>query len=265
MKRLFSLIELLVVIAIVLVLLSLIHPSLRRAIDLAMTTKCMAEIRNWSMMTLLYADDHNGYFMKEGFNDDWSYSWMALLKPYHGDQNVDIFCPVASDLSSSGHGNTNEAWDGPAFGHFTDAKNGDENKGSYGINLWLLKTENNRSWRNTQAEAERWQFHKLNNVNDPSNTPVFADMAWYGAEPHPNIHTEQGMPAPTRDFNLTSALANQFRYVMARTTMDRHQQGINVTLADGSAKNVYLEYLWNFQWTKEDWIFRDEVLIPWLH
>lgn len=261
-RKLISLIELLIVVAVVLILVSILQPGLRKVIDMAITNKCMVEIRSWSQMTMLYTDDHSGYFMEEGFNADWSLSWMRQLAPYHGDTRTNLFCPAAQDLAEKGHGNTFEAWDGPAIGHFTNDRGGGDDQGSYGVNLWIMKTENNRTWRNGTEGGEKWQFHRMNNVDDPSNTPIFADCAWYGAEPHPDINTAQGMPSPTRLWNLESP---NFSYVMSRLTLDRHQQGINVAFVDGSSKNIYLEYLWSLQWVKSEWIFRDEVVIPWLN
>lgn len=58
----FTLVELLVVIAIILILLSLIQPALRRAIDQAKQAVCLNNLRNLGTVLMLYSDDNNGEF-----------------------------------------------------------------------------------------------------------------------------------------------------------------------------------------------------------
>jgi len=55
----FTLIELLVVIAIISLLVSILLPSLTKAKDLAMTVKCMSNLKNTGLAMLMYAGDND--------------------------------------------------------------------------------------------------------------------------------------------------------------------------------------------------------------
>lgn len=59
-KSLFSLVELLIVVAILIVLMSLLQPALRRAIDIAEITVCLNKQRNIGLAFMLFTDDHSG-------------------------------------------------------------------------------------------------------------------------------------------------------------------------------------------------------------
>jgi len=78
--RAFTLIELLVVIAIIALLMSILVPSLRRAKDLALATKCMVNLKYCGNGVLMYAEDNNGYMPIQapgpgGSNPYYPYNW----------------------------------------------------------------------------------------------------------------------------------------------------------------------------------------------
>lgn len=56
----FTLIELLAVVAILLLLLSLLVPTLKRGRDMALDSRCKTNLRQMSSMTFLFAQDHEG-------------------------------------------------------------------------------------------------------------------------------------------------------------------------------------------------------------
>ena len=58
----FTLIELLVVISIIALLISILLPTLRNAREAALTTQCLANMRQISIGTVGYISDYNNYF-----------------------------------------------------------------------------------------------------------------------------------------------------------------------------------------------------------
>lgn len=60
MKKAFTLIELLVVIAIIGVLAALLLPSIQKAKEKSRQTDCMNNLRQFSMLLIMYRDEHDG-------------------------------------------------------------------------------------------------------------------------------------------------------------------------------------------------------------
>jgi len=94
----FTLIELLVVIAIIAILAGMLLPALGRAKQKGQATACINNLRQMTLATKLYADDHGGRypftFQVRG-NNVTRRAWFNFLQPYQQSTNL-LLCPVRS-------------------------------------------------------------------------------------------------------------------------------------------------------------------------
>jgi prepilin-type processing-associated H-X9-DG protein len=69
-KRSFSLVELLVIISILLILISLLQPSLKNALEYGQSIACKSNLQKMGAVTNLYMEDHNDYIPHSHFTSD---------------------------------------------------------------------------------------------------------------------------------------------------------------------------------------------------
>ena len=87
----FTLIELVIVIAIIVLLASILLPSLRQAIKMVECVVCQSQLRDWGVAFSLYASDNDGFFPHtDGLDRDGGPAdqcgWVDLLPPLMGRQ-----------------------------------------------------------------------------------------------------------------------------------------------------------------------------------
>lgn len=103
-KRGFTLIELLVVIAVLALLVSILTPSLREALEYSRLVACRMNMRNLSMACMIYVNDNYDYFVPGAgswlnvvkFADDGRYNWgwpARLVADGSIDQTGMLACP----------------------------------------------------------------------------------------------------------------------------------------------------------------------------
>ena len=129
----FSLIELLVVISIIVVLLSILLPSLTRARAAAASVKCRANLQQIGVGLVLYSNQNHD-FVVPSYNLPWApgastnftgspeqplEGWVSILDreqcviSREKDRNTTFYCPKTVDVEGMAGGQTGEARDNP--------------------------------------------------------------------------------------------------------------------------------------------------------
>ncbi|OHB80220.1 MAG: hypothetical protein A2Z25_08455 [Planctomycetes bacterium RBG_16_55_9] len=91
----FTLIELLVVMAVVALLMAILLPALSGARRVATTTKCLSQMQQIGLATLIYADDYDGYLPRS------SHSAMAYRQKPWGFALCPYLCVCSENIQHS--------------------------------------------------------------------------------------------------------------------------------------------------------------------
>src|SRR5687768_18509608 len=93
----FTLIELLVVIAIIGILSGMLLPAITHAKGTAQRTKCINNLKQIGIATLIYAEDHNGLVQLDAPLQAGKVTWASLIATNQNLKPFDIFvCPTYS-------------------------------------------------------------------------------------------------------------------------------------------------------------------------
>ena len=204
-RRRFTLVELLIVIAIIAILTGLILPALKSSRDRARLAQCVSNIRELTLMHLLYVDSSGGYFCPawDASFDSWESSAnhrgpgiLARLVPDSSASNGRVFeCPSAKSSLS-----INLAW---------TARNA-----GYGMNYQL-------SFADPSAQPPNFRPCRITQVKSPSKLIVLSDTACF-------LAGSDGRPSPTAFlYNPTSGKGGYSDF--------RHSGSCTVSFVDGHA------------------------------
>lgn len=236
--RAFTLIELLAVIAIILLLVSLLAPTLRFAQARARTITCKNNLHQLylGMVGDLQNRGQPGF---RGYQN--GKLWMDDVELNLGRNESVRFCPEALEKSPySFASNCRQYWT------FYD------NKGTYGLNGWLYNPYGGSAGANGGAAYyfgnADWPDGFWGNIGVAgARVPMFADCNWVDAWPF----WDDAVP---KDLNVGIISAERPSY-MGRFCIARHvnntRLGINIVFCDGHADYVDLNALWDLQWSQK--------------
>jgi len=258
-KRGFTLVELLVVISIIVLLMALLLPALSRARKQAQAVVCRSNLRQWGIISSLYASEHDGRLMHRWY--------LVYLREYldddHQEKRTPYLCPAAARCDITGY-----VEDKPCIGGGGIFASWWENipetwlhstevgssflllRSSYGANYYTSAPGEDQPFKKNSdpgrldTRAKHWS---PTNMKKASDIPLLFDcagpgvIAWETDEP----------PTYEGDFTVTPGASmwepphNTMRYAC----MDRHGNGsVNMAFVDGSARRVDLKELWTLKW-----------------
>lgn len=254
----FTLVELLVVIAVIAILAALLLPVLSSAKLRAKQIQCVNNLHEMSLASIMYTHDHNGNMLPYDITGA-GLLWMGRLIDYQAKVDSVRLCPVANETTDVDSnkvvqwGTADKAW-----GWFSTGKV-KLWTGSYCFNGWLYSDLRNRQGVMSPEDYVS-VFSKEFAVQNPVQTPLFADGVWLDAWPRTN-----DMPAADL---YNGYHGGGFGGKIGRMTIPRHvgyvaakaprefdpeqrlPGGVNLACFDGHVESSMLENLWNYYWNR---------------
>ncbi|MBW8041329.1 MAG: prepilin-type N-terminal cleavage/methylation domain-containing protein [Planctomycetes bacterium] len=238
----FTLIELLVVIAIISLLMALLLPALERARNQARSAICMANLRSWGHIWMLYCDDNDGVFCGVGATPGvrWARGeWILPLRDQWETKSDILKCPMAKNT----HPDRASSDIGGPFYTYRMGSGGIGNlreECSYGANCWIFQTDTN-----IQGRPAAWHWGTTINVRSVNNIPVFLDSMWRGGGPGYGIGNNRIEP-PSDNGEWSGYNAEMHHFCI-----DRHNGFINGVFLDWTVRKIGLKELWKLKWHRE--------------
>ena len=176
-NRGFTLIELLVVVAIIAVLLGILLPALSRARKAALTTKCLANMRNMELAHWMYMSESEGRLIDVGLAHGGAHghedvAWINTLQKYYGNKLLH-----RSPVDDSPHWSTDDDGRGVPVPPSSDQFR----RSSYGLNDYLSSVGPGNPF-----------YLKVDEVPQTSSTVHFVIMAFRGpfaGSDHTHVNT----------------------------------------------------------------------------
>jgi prepilin-type N-terminal cleavage/methylation domain-containing protein/prepilin-type processing-associated H-X9-DG protein len=244
----FTLIELLVVMGLIGTLISLLLPVVGKARSAAQATACLSNLRQMGTAWQMYTSESKGRFMDYAWptsgNPDvaWKGYWLGVLDSYKVRGDV-LLCPSAAEPMpfnyNKGFGNFAYAWTGKygAAGSNIRFSAATYRSSSYAYNRYLTP----------DGEFSRYAtITRITGVKATNEVPVFIDAIFFEVKPK-NEEVNPAAPPPNlRGEGLAFDCPDHWKFLIAR-----HGRGVNVCMADGSARWVGLEATYMLKWQKE--------------
>jgi prepilin-type N-terminal cleavage/methylation domain-containing protein/prepilin-type processing-associated H-X9-DG protein len=205
-RRGFTLIELLVVIAIIAILAAILFPVFAQARDKARAASCLSNCRQIGMAFMQYAQDWDEYLPLTTFPLP-SNSWTDQVQPYVKNRGI-YRCP--SDTSTN----------------WPPAPN--PRRASYFLNAWMAGSQIYGNLAAIQAPAS--VIYLAESAND-INRDHFHPFYW-------------GTPPEQVNAFMNNLTWDPARGETRELALRRHQEGFNVTYADGHSKWVRWSRTW---------------------
>lgn len=242
-----TLVELLVVIGLIAVLASLLLPVLGKARAAANASICLANLRQVGSSWTMYLSDSRGRLPEYVWSTPtapslaWQGYWTGVVDRFETKDGV-LVCPTArleSPFTSGtqrGYGTVSHSWSGRSLTSGCGVKfnSSKYRMGSYAYNRYL-----------TVDTTLTDNVDRLALLRDPSQTPAFLDATFADIRPR-NQSAAVPVTAPP---DLTGGSVSAASPEHWRMLIDRHAHAINVCMADGSARRVPLEELYQLRWT----------------
>lgn len=252
----FTLTELLTVVGLIALLMSLFLPVLAKFRSASDAANCLSRLRQMGTAWAMYIADSKGHLPHYVWSNRptpdrvWNAYWPGILEK-QGVRDETILCPAAREPTpaddNNGYGTASAAWTGrySVDGTVIRFSASRYRQGSYGYNRYLTA---GGGFGGAFAGAGGGGASMFSAVRTPSDVPLFIDCVYVDAAPlngSPNSPVE---PPPT----LTGASVRDGSPSHWKFMLARHGRGVNVCLADGSAKWVSLEDTYTLSW-RDNW------------
>jgi prepilin-type N-terminal cleavage/methylation domain-containing protein len=238
----FTLIELLVVIAIIALLMAILMPALRRVKKQAETVGCIANLKEWGLVSAMYAEANDGIFWSGIGNTGYWWPWQLTRELQDWKMNKTWLCPTAQKPIYDENGVMLDSFNiFNAWGIFKGTQGGISSNpngvaGSYSINGYVLSIPMTATFEGGVSAKDGWRSANSGGV---SNVPLFLDALRFDLWP---LDT-QG-PA---DYEFAAWTANN----MGRCCINRHDGYVGCVFLDYSARKIGLKELWTLKWHKK--------------
>ena len=279
----FTLVELLVVIGIIAILVAILLPALNKARKQANTTACLSNCRQMGEAWTIYLSENGGVLPYYGWQNlptglsnttqaGQDYAWQngnlfAILATLKANTQF-VLCPEATEPAqynyNSGFGTVSNAWTGIWQGttpvpvaDFKSNENANYSSSNKFVNMTTVAKPG--GYRIGSYGAIRWIYYsatiggtqwgtKISQLKNTTNVPIIFDSIWPDLT-SVNDGNYPAPPTPPPDLsgskipNPSAGDQNNWRILI-----NRHNGGINVCFADGSARWVALPDLGMLQW-----------------